>query len=390
MNHLEALGFRPESTNSDRTNERQRLVRYIVLKLIANGLPYPVLEELSEAARDAERLLAPYRQRLRQLDEVPCPADARIEAFLADHLKALNLKTPLRMPRRSIILNRHGIAREMSLPMDGDIYKNDYVSSYRVRNGVLHNPTSDRRTTSGTFHVTEGGLPIPRDKKEVPQRTFAELLQRAVNPPDRVLELPFTSNREQPARSFVSLLIRPLVCPEVPGVCAEKRMEVRFFAPGCLVSNLDFVESIFGNAGDPYSTENDAGLDIEHWSGHTGCVILAPHLVQVRKKDVGLPHFDQATPRQREDGMCWKKEDDLYNEGQAFKLTCRNEAGVIITLIADNYYGYCKKEVKTQISYAANLMGNVEEEHAGGTLAFASSNLGEEYVPRPRSYNGRT
>ena len=24
--------------------------------------------------------------------------------------------------------------------------------------------------------------------------------------------------------------------------------------------------------------ENDAGLDIEHWTGHTGCVIVAPHL----------------------------------------------------------------------------------------------------------------
>ena len=50
---------------------------------------------------------------------------------------------------------------------------------------------------------------------------------------------------------MVSLLLRPLVCPAVPKVAAEKRMEVRFFAPGGLVSNLDFVESIFGNAGDP-------------------------------------------------------------------------------------------------------------------------------------------
>ena len=36
-------------------------------------------------------------------------------------------------------------------------------------------------------------------------------------------------------------------------------MEVRFFAPGNLVSNLDFVESIFGNGGDPFLPENDAG-----------------------------------------------------------------------------------------------------------------------------------
>jgi phosphoenolpyruvate carboxykinase (diphosphate) len=31
---------------------------------------------------------------------------------------------------------------------------------------------------------------------------------------------------------------------------SKKSMEIRFFAPGSLVSNLDFVESIFGNAGD--------------------------------------------------------------------------------------------------------------------------------------------
>ena len=57
-------------------------------------------------------------------------------------------------------------------------------------------------------------------------------------------------------------------------------MEIRFFAPGNLVSNLDFVETIFGNGGDPSLPQNDAGLDVEHWTGHTGCVILAPHLMK--------------------------------------------------------------------------------------------------------------
>ena len=77
--------------------------------------------------------------------------------------------------------------------------------------------------------------------------------------------------------------------------------------------------------------------------------------------------------------MCWKNEDELYNNGGAFKLTCRDERGVIVTIIADNYYGYCKKEVKTQISYAANLFGLCEEEHAGGALVFPSYDLGEEF-----------
>ncbi len=244
---------------------------------------------------------------------------------------------------------------------------------------MLHNPKSDRRTTQGIFHVTEGGLPIPDDKLGVPKVTFAKMLALALNPPRELMTLPFTSTQPKPAECFVSLLLRPLVCPEVPGFTPAKTMEVRFFVPGNLVSNLDFVESIFGNGGDPLLPENDSALDAEHWTGHTGCVILAPHLVKATKKSVGLPHFDQATERQRRDGMCWKKEDEIYNNGGAFKLTCRDESGVIVTLIADNYFGYCKKEVKTQISYAANLFGLCEEEHAGGALVFPSYDLGEEF-----------
>ena len=51
----------------------------------------------------------------------------------------------------------------------------------------------------------------------------------------------------------------------------------------------------------------------------------------------------------------------------------------MVTIIADNYYGYCKKEVKTQISYAANLYGMCEEEHAGGAIAFPAYVLGQEF-----------
>ncbi len=43
------------------------------------------------------------------------------------------------------------------------------------------------------------------------------------------------------------------------------------------------------------------------------------------------------------------------------------------------YFGYCKKEVKTQLAYTANLYGQTEEEHAGGCLAYPSYDLGEEF-----------
>ncbi len=353
-----------------------QLIRYINLKLAALECPIVDFGMDAEYQQMAAALLAHQRRTDRLIAQYLCPVDHRIQTFLYDYLQDAPLG---KLPVRTFVLDRHGLARALSLPPTRDDFTSDIVSSYRVRQGVLHNPKSDRRTTQGIFHVAEGGLPVPEDKLAVPKHVFGRMLQIAVNPPRELLRLPFTSAQDAQAECFVSLLLRPIVCPEVPGYSEEQSMEIRFFAPGNLVSNLDFVESIFGNGGDPYLPEHDAALDPEHWTGHTGCVILAPHLITVTKRDAGLPHWDDATARQRRDGMCWKHVDDLYNSGSAFKLTCRDESGVIVTIIADNYFGYCKKEVKTQISYSANLLGSCEEEHAGGALVFPSYDLGEEF-----------
>ena len=324
-------------------------------------------------------LIRSYQEKARLLSGHLCPVDMRIQAFLDDYLEDEALTAPLRLPDATFTLDRPGLARELSLPVDSDHFQNDLLESYRIEQGVLHNPRSDRRTTKGVFHVADGGLPVPLDKKEVPREAFGNLMVAALNPPRESLLLPFLADQEEPAHTFVTLLLRPLVAPEVPGISPAKTMETRFFVPGSLVANLDFVETIFGNAGDPALAENDAALDVEHWSGHTGCVVLAPHLTRCKKKDLGLPHFDDATERQRRDGMCWKDAHEYYNDGGAFKVTCRDERGVMVTLIADNYFGYCKKEVKTQLSYAANLYGNSEEEHAGGALAYARFSLGDSF-----------
>jgi hypothetical protein len=306
-----------------------------------------------------------------------CPADARIQDYL-DHTFAESAPVP-RLPAWTLGLDQPGLARELSLPRDGDHYVSPLLQSYRLRNGVLHNPANDRRTTKGVFHIAEGGLPIPDDKLAVPAAVFARLLEKALSAPPELLQLPFTAGGPAETAVFVSLLLRPLVVPAVPGFIGEKRMEVRFFAPGSLVSNLDFVESIFGNAGDPARPENDAALDVAGWTGHTGCVILAPHLTALTKRELGLPTKAAATERQRRDGMYWEDENERYNNGSAFKVCARDARGVIVTIIADNYYGYCKKEVKTQISYAANLYGLAEEEHAGGALVYPAYDLGEEF-----------
>ena len=351
------------------------LLSYINVKLALLGCQ-PVATKGGEFDDIVASLIAQHREQERLLANHLCPADSRIQTFLFDYLQDVPVT---KLPARTFTLDRAGVARVLSLPVDRDEFSSEIVNSYRVKQGVLHNPRSDRRTTAGIFHVTEGGLPVPADKISVPKLTFAKMLGHALAPPRSLMKLPFTATQPHPAECFVSLLLRPVVCPEVPGFTPEKTMEIRFFAPGNLVGNLDFVENIFGNAGDPVLPENDAGLDVEHWSGHTGCVLLAPHLTKVTKKDAGLPHWDAASERQRNDGMCWRDEWEFYNNGQAFKLTCRDETGVIVTIIADNYFGYCKKEVKTQLSYAANLFGLCEEEHAGGALVFPSYDLGEEF-----------
>lgn len=329
-------------------------------------------------------LILNFQERLRLLKSHRSPADRHIADWLRRYVADTGVFSeddPV-LPD-PLILERHGLARYLSLPAGEDSFESSIVSSYRTWQGVCHNPAKDRRTTKGVFHVAEGGLPIADDKLAVPKSVFARLLQAALTPPDELMTLPYTCHADEPVRVFASVLLRPLVCPEVPGFTKEKTMEIRFFAPGALVSNLDFVESIFGNAGDPFLPENDARLDVEHWTGHTGCVILAPHLTTLRKKDLGLPHVSEATERQKRDGMCWSTEDELYNNGAAFKITARNAEGVIATLVADNYFGYCKKEVKTQISFAANLYGLVEEEHSGGALTFPSFDHGENFVLDP-------
>lgn len=354
----------------------KRLIYYANLKLRDLGLPVFPLQLDPEFADLVGGLMALNREKDRLLAKHLCPVDQRIQNFLYDYLQDA-VEVP-RLPAQTFVLDRHGLARLLSLPPDRDEFASDIINSYRVRQGVLHNPKSDRRTTEGIFHVTEGGLPVPADKKAVPKAVFGRLLRAALNPPSQLLRLPFTSSQPHSAECFVTLLLRPVVCPEVPGVTPEKSMEVRFFVPGGLVCNLDFVESIFGNAGDPNLPENDAGLDSEHWTGHTGCVVLAPHLNTLTKAELGLPKWDDATERQRRDGMCWKSPDELYNDGTAFKITARDESGTVVTVISDNYFGYCKKEVKTQISMAANLFGNAEEEHAGGALIFPSYDLAEQ------------
>jgi len=169
MDFANALGLNkvPESQQE----EREKLQLYINLKLASSGQPTCVPEKAEHFFGISRDLLRSYREKNRLLASHQYPVDRRIQAFIDRYLEELSLPQTPKLPGQTFVLDRHGVARELSLPLGKDSFHSDIVSSYRVAQGVLHNPASDRRTTKGSFHVTEGGLPIPGDKKAVPKLT---------------------------------------------------------------------------------------------------------------------------------------------------------------------------------------------------------------------------
>jgi hypothetical protein len=139
-----------------------------------------------------EPILARQRELSRRLAERLCAADGRIQAFLDEYLADTGEQP--RLPHRTLVLDEAGLARELSLPFDGDEFVSPLLSSYRLVNGVLHNPAKDRRTTAGVFHIAEGGFPIPDDKIAVPKLAFARMLARAFAPPLQDMVLPYSAN----------------------------------------------------------------------------------------------------------------------------------------------------------------------------------------------------
>ena len=150
-----------------------------------------------------EPILARQREANRRQADRLGPGGQRIQNFLADYLAEVGPAPQL--PRRTLVLDQPGLARGLSLPANGDYFKSPLLSSYRLRNGVLHNPASDRRTTAGVFHLVEGGLPVPDDKLAVPKLAFSRLLALALNPPAGSVRLPFTADEPVPAACYVPL-----------------------------------------------------------------------------------------------------------------------------------------------------------------------------------------
>ena len=356
----------------------EELDRYINLKLAALGQPVSRSTAGSDFLEIAGPLLRNYYQKDRQLGNWLCASDSRIQDFLDAYLSDVCPQGAARLPANTFVLDREGMARVLSLPVTADSFSSPYLDSYRLPQGVLHNPRSDRRTTQGLFHIAEGGFPVPADKAAVPKQAFAALWSAALRPPDG------SADPAVHGRSGRDGALLRLAAAAAAGLSGRRQRSGEDHGDPLLRARQPGQQSRFRgehlrqrrrsvSAGKRCRARCDA-LDRTHRLRHAGA---APR--GHSEEGAGLPHVSEATERQRRDGMCWTDEAEPYNDGRAFKVACRDARGVMVTIIADNYFGYCKKEVKTQISFAANLYGSCEEEHAGGALAFATYVLGQDF-----------
>jgi len=67
--------------------------------------------------------------------------------------------------------------------------------------------------------------------------------------------------------------------------------------------------------------------------------------------------------------MCWRDPAERYNDGVAFKAVARDANGVIVTILSDNYFGYCKKggQIVHQL-FSQSVSPLVRKSMTGGAL----------------------
>ena len=119
----------------------------IAVKLVSNGYEVPPAVNGNQEAEIqvmqlASDLFRRYAEQSRLLTGHLSPPDRRIQTFL-DALSTTGVK--INLPTNAINMDRYGMARKLSLPDDPNVneFHNSENSSYKLCNGVLHNPFND-------------------------------------------------------------------------------------------------------------------------------------------------------------------------------------------------------------------------------------------------------
>src|SRR5687767_5341823 len=122
---------------------QEQIVHTVNLKLAALGC-VPVESRSEDHFQQVARAILNHKGETAEESSPLSPVDRRIQSFLDRYFGE-----GVKLPKESLVLDRSGLARALSIPFNGDEFYSEIISSYRVKQGVLHNPRSDRRTTEG-------------------------------------------------------------------------------------------------------------------------------------------------------------------------------------------------------------------------------------------------
>src|SRR5580700_8614667 len=124
-----------ETISSGRTAYSGRpdptLIEGINLRLALTGCPTFRNGSSSALPGLAAPMFSRHKETMRLLADYLCPADWRIDNFLREYLYDTGITVP--WPKRTLVLDCPGLARELSLSPDQDEFKSDIICSYRVR-----------------------------------------------------------------------------------------------------------------------------------------------------------------------------------------------------------------------------------------------------------------
>ena len=112
--------------DDDGYGQRRRHL-HINLLLAAAGQPVCEAADTRHFIATSRDLLETYREKSRLLAEYLCPADQRIQNFLDLYLADLGPQCRPRLPATTLFLHRHGLARELSFPLQRDYYESAYL-----------------------------------------------------------------------------------------------------------------------------------------------------------------------------------------------------------------------------------------------------------------------
>ena len=194
-----SLGLPVSDSIEQADKERAQLLRYINLRLIAQGLPTAVQPGDSDFTEISSGLLSNYRQKVRLLDQHRCPADQRIEKAIREHFSDQGeAGSNFHLPGKAFVLDRYGIGAGTFASRQWRQVCERYCSVLPGQVTVFCTiPNMTDEQLKGHFMSSKEASRLRGDKRAVPRATFLKLYEHAMNPPASLLDLPFTSEMEQ-------------------------------------------------------------------------------------------------------------------------------------------------------------------------------------------------